>query len=176
MVLICLLMFYLDYNNLESVLSLYFLVILSLFFFIERFSLYKHIKYNLILPETQAHNYHLFDEQARYLKEPKYTHRLSNGFSVLIPFLLSVVLFLFCFFFVNYMWSSTLYLEIFGFEIGCRAKHHVHGYRNPYTYVILAIWLVFLWFDQIQAESRAGYHVGKVNQDYRIGFILFLAS
>jgi len=59
--------------------------------------------FNLNLPETQTHNYHLFEEQQIYFKQLKYSYRFSNGYSVFIPIALAASLLGACFFFVNYL-------------------------------------------------------------------------
>jgi len=78
-------------------------MVLFSYFFIESLS-YKY--YNLNLPETQEHNFHLLDEQSIHYKigfsenkGAKKTSIFYNGFSTALPFCLSVCLFLFCFFF-----------------------------------------------------------------------------
>ena len=128
--------------------------------------------YNLNLPCSQKHNFHLFYDQAIYNTKFKYIYNYASGVSVLIPFLLAATLMLLCIFFVNFLWGDLLYEEIIGSH-ACTAKSHVYGYRNFVFYLILAIWILFLWFDNIKFENSQGYHTRKVNTDFKLAFILF---
>ena len=77
--------------------------IIFFLFFAQYYSAYKCANFNLNLPETQSHNYHLFDEQEVHQKKLKFSHNFFNSFSITIPILLAFNLFFFCFFFVNYL-------------------------------------------------------------------------
>jgi cytochrome c oxidase subunit 3 len=151
-----------------------------LVFFIEFFSKYKNASFNLNLPKTQVHNYHLLDEQRIHQKKGVIlfeTNTVSNNsFSVFIPLLLSVFLCLFCLSFVNYMWHDILFFEIYGYYSECMRWNFIYSRKNSFIYLILAIWSIFLWFEHINFENREGYHTQKVNNDYKIGFTLFLIS
>jgi cytochrome c oxidase subunit 3 len=137
---------------------------------------YKYVKYNLTLPETQSHNYHLFDEQQRHYKQMKSGPNLANGFGVLIPILLAFSLMFTCLFFVNFLWGDLVYHEVMGIAGPCVIRDHLMGYRNFFFYLIAVVWLIFLWFEHVAFESLQGYHTSKVNTDYKMAFILFLVS
>jgi cytochrome c oxidase subunit 3 len=132
-------------------------------------------KYNLNIPETQVHAFHLFDSQERHIKKFLYVKNLGNGIGVYIPIILATNLLLFCFFFVNYIWRNDLINEIFGITCSCVANYFflVGSFVN---YLIFIIWILLLWFDNVTFENNNGYHNIKVNKDYRVGFLLFLAS
>jgi len=132
--------------------------------------------YNLNLPSNQSHNFHLFDEQQRHAIGVKFSYNFSNGYSVMIPIMLSFTLVGFCFFFVNYIWLDDLFREVFGHPGHCGFKHHVHGSRNFFFYLLLASWLIFAWFEHISFEQSEGYHSSKVNTDYYLAFVFFLFS
>jgi cytochrome c oxidase subunit 3 len=132
---------------------------------------------NLNLPSNHRHNYHLLDEQTIYLNSTSGFEKTfyTSGFSAAIPFFFSTILLLFCFFFVNYLWQGTLYGEIFS-DDECTIKSHIWSYRNFLLYLLLLIWYLFVWFESIKFEDLEGFHTSKVNTDYTIGFVLFLAS
>jgi len=132
-------------------------------------------KCNINLPENQVHTFHLFDSQERHNKKFLLAKNLANGLSVSIPILLAFNLLLFCFFFVNYLWRNDLLVEIFGI-IKYTPQILVWNYQNFIYYLIVIVWLIILWFDSVKFEDMRGYHNIKVNNDYRIGFILFLGS
>jgi len=127
-------------NDFERIAKLFTYEIISFIFCIEILTLYKVSTYNLNLPETQTHNYHLFDEQQIYYKKFQYSHRFSNGYSVLIPVCLSVSILLLCFFFVNYLWGDTLYSEVCKkSHSSCGGQDHLFGSRNFVLYLIVTI-------------------------------------
>jgi len=90
--------------------------------------------YNLNLPETQEHNFHLLDEQQRFLVMPKDRfaagafHAYPNGSSTVIPFLFAVCAFLFCASFVDYLWGGDLYAEIRGNDGNCVWKKLIQNF------------------------------------------------
>jgi len=86
------------------------------------------------LPETQEHNFHLLDEQQRFLVMPKDRfalagfHAYPNGSSTVIPFLFAVCAFLFCASFVDYLWGGDLYAEIRGNDGNCAWKKLIQNF------------------------------------------------
>ena len=80
--------------------------IIFFLFFVQYYSAYKCANFNLNLPETQSHNYHLFDEQEVHQKKLKSSYNFFNSFSITIPILLAFNLFFFCFFWCTYCSSN----------------------------------------------------------------------
>ena len=138
-------------------------------------SSYCRTTFNLNLPGTVKHNFHIFDEQRHHFKKQRACIGPYNGYSVYIPIFLSFSLLWFCFTFVNFIWGDLLYVEVFG-HAACPYKDHLHGNRNFVFYLIFILLLLYYWFENISFESTIGYHTSKVNKDYKLGFILFLVS
>jgi len=58
----------------------------------------------------------------------------------------------------------------------CSVGSKVSGYESFCIYLIILVWYLYQWFENINFESLEGYHTAKVNLDYKLGFVLFLVS
>jgi len=58
----------------------------------------------------------------------------------------------------------------------CAVGSKVTGYESFALYLIVLVWYLVQWFENISFEALEGYHTTKVNLDYKLGFVLFLLS
>jgi cytochrome c oxidase subunit 3 len=139
------------------------------------------VLWNLNLPGSQRHNFHLLEEQAMY---PEYEGTLQeeqsplwSGLSTTFPFYLSFFLFELIFWFADYMWDNQICIEVYLSNTDlCPFSSRSWGFESFIIYFFILIWFLFQWFENIKFESLEGYHTEKVNSDYKLGFMLFLAS
>lgn len=96
--------------------------------------------YNLNLPTTQMHSFHLLDEQRLRWSYKKFVNN-----TVTYPFLLSFFLGWTCFFFVNFMWGDLVFHEILnrGAICLCPMRDQLFGYRNFMVYFTFSAWIIF---------------------------------
>jgi hypothetical protein len=80
--------------------------------------------YNLNLPETQSHNFHLLEEQLvtkngrtnsyySSIRDSNENVFQTNAYSAYYPFFLALSLTALCYSFVNYMWGGALSADLF---------------------------------------------------------------